>query len=290
MTSVPSSVRMPANQATTAWSSASTRIGRAAARRPARAQSSSTPPAAASQSRPLRFRARGSGGASPEGRRRWPPTRGDPLGPAGHRLAGREGWPLGRRFHGQEGNLSQHLATGEQRTAPTQPRGRSPGRSSSLPRARPAGRPAATAARPPPTAEDPRRPTIQLASFDFPESEILGAALRPGPGPARLPGRAGGPAGRPRGGRPRPRAGQGRHGARVPGVGARTSCNDRDRVATADPGPDPRPARAGVRAPGGRACSPTPRPRTATASWSPATWPAAATWSRSATWPRWPRG
>jgi hypothetical protein len=72
MTSVPSSVRIPATHSTTAWSSSSIRTAVPwLATSPA--QSSRMPPAAASQIRPLRFSARGSGGASPEGRRRWPP-------------------------------------------------------------------------------------------------------------------------------------------------------------------------------------------------------------------------
>jgi hypothetical protein len=62
---------MPATHSTTAWSASSTHTAvRWLDTTPA--HSSSTAPAAISQIWPLRFRVRGSGGASPEGRRRWP--------------------------------------------------------------------------------------------------------------------------------------------------------------------------------------------------------------------------
>jgi hypothetical protein len=75
---------MPATHSTTAWSFSSTHTAvRWLDTIPA--HSSTTAAAAVSHSRPLRFRARGSGGASPDGRRRWPAreTRWGRLGAAG---------------------------------------------------------------------------------------------------------------------------------------------------------------------------------------------------------------
>jgi hypothetical protein len=62
---------MPAIHSTVAWSSS---ITATAVRwlETIPAHSSSTAAATVSHSRPLRFRVRGSGGASPDGRRRWP--------------------------------------------------------------------------------------------------------------------------------------------------------------------------------------------------------------------------
>ena len=111
----------------------------------------------------------------------------------------------------------------------------------------------------PPPPEDPRRPVIQLASFDFPESEILGElygqALRQHGFPVEQVVQLG--AREVVGARPR--AGQGRHGARVPGVGAQLPQRPRP-GGHRRPGPDPRPARAGLRPPGGERARLRPGP------------------------------
>jgi len=87
----------------------------------------------------------------------------------------------------------------------------------------------------PPPPEDPRRPTIQLASFDFPESEILGElygqALRQHGFPVELVVQLGARE------VVAPALEQGKVDMVPEYLGsALNSLNDRDRVATADPG------------------------------------------------------
>ena len=135
----------------------------------------------------------------------------------------------------------------------------------------------------PPPPEDPRRPTIQLASFDFPESEILGElygqALRQHGFPVELVVQLGARE------VVAPALEQGKVDMVPEYLGSALNfLNDRDRVATADPGLTHARLEQAF-APAGSACSPTPPPSTATASWSPARWPAAAAWRSSATWP-----
>jgi osmoprotectant transport system substrate-binding protein len=88
---------------------------------------------------------------------------------------------------------------------------------------------------PPPAPEDPRRPTIQLASFDFPESEILGElygqALRQHGFPVELVVQLGARE------VVAPALEQGKVDMVPEYLGSALNfLNDRDRVATADPG------------------------------------------------------
>jgi osmoprotectant transport system substrate-binding protein len=88
---------------------------------------------------------------------------------------------------------------------------------------------------PPPPPEDPRRPTIQLASFDFPESEILGElygqALRQHGFPVELVVQLGARE------VVAPALEQGKVDMVPEYLGSALNfLNDRDRVATADPG------------------------------------------------------
>ena len=87
----------------------------------------------------------------------------------------------------------------------------------------------------PPPPEDPRRPTIQLASFDFPESEILGElygqALRQHGFPVELVVQLGARE------VVAPALEQGKVDMVPEYLGSALNfLNDRDRVATADPG------------------------------------------------------
>ena len=100
----------------------------------------------------------------------------------------------------------------------------------------------------PPPPEDPRRPAIQLASFDFPESEILGElygqALRQHSFPVELVVRLGARE------VVAPALEQGKVDMVPEYLGSALNfLNDRDQVATRRPGARPAPQRAGLRPP-----------------------------------------